>query len=75
MALKALGGKLALDRTCVSSWDAGRSGYDANYADGRSYVLARDGARLDVVGSELHALGYDDYEAYGLSWRTAGTTG
>jgi parallel beta-helix repeat protein len=75
VALKALGGRLTVDRACVSSWDEGRGGYDENYADGRSFVLARDGARLDIVGSELHALGYDANEAYGLSWRQQGTTG
>lgn len=75
VALKALGGRLAVDRACVSSWDEGRGSYDENYADGRSFVLARDGARLDIVGSELHALGYDANGAYGLSWRLPGTTG
>ena len=73
--LKALGGEVALDGVCVSSWDAGRHAYDENYRDGRSFILARDGAKLAIARSDLRYLGYNASEAYGLSWRLAGTTG
>ena len=73
--IKAFGGQLAFVDTCVTSWDAGRSGADENYDDGRAFVLARDGARMDIRDSELSYLGYDANESYGVAWRTAGTTG
>jgi parallel beta-helix repeat protein len=73
--LKALGGQIAFADTCVSSWDPSAKRYDENYQDGRSFVLARDGARLDIQGSDLRYLGYDGPESYGLAWRVRGTTG
>jgi parallel beta-helix repeat protein len=73
--IKALGGQLAFADTCVTSWDAGRDGADENYDDGRAFVLARDGAHMDIRDSELSYLGYDANESYGVAWRTAGTTG
>jgi parallel beta-helix repeat protein len=75
VALRALGGELTIAGACVTSWDAGRSAADENYDDGRSFVLARDGAQLTVEGAELRYLGYDADESFGLAWRTAGTGG
>jgi parallel beta-helix repeat protein len=48
---------------------------DAVYADGRSFLLARDGAQMTITHAEVRHLGHGDVEAYGLSWRTAGTGG
>jgi parallel beta-helix repeat protein len=73
--IKALGGELDFADTCVSSWDTQRRRYDENYQDGRSFVLARDGARMSVERSDLRYLGYDGPESYGLAWRVRGTTG
>ncbi len=73
--IKAFGGQLTFAETCVTSWDVGRSHVDQNYDDGRAFVLARDGARMDIRDSELSYLGYDADESYGLAWRTPGTTG
>jgi parallel beta-helix repeat protein len=73
--IKALGGEIEFTGTCVSSWDIARQQYDDNYKDGRGFVLARDGARMDIRGSDLRYLGYDGPEAYGLAWRLTGTRG
>ena len=73
--LKALGGQLEFRGTCVSSWDAERQQYDENYQDGRAFVLARAGARMDIHASDLRYLGYDGSEAFGLAWRLKGTSG
>jgi parallel beta-helix repeat protein len=73
--IKALGGQLAFVDTCVTSWDRERSAVDENADDGRSFVLARDGARMDIRGSELSYLGYEANESYGVAWRTPGTSG
>lgn len=73
--LKALGGQLEFADTCMSSWDPVAQRYDETYQDGRSFVLARDGARMDIQRSDLRYLGYDGPESYGLAWRVRGTTG
>jgi parallel beta-helix repeat protein len=73
--LKAQGGRLEFADTCVSSWDAARGGYDENFQNGRSFVLARKGAQMDIRASDLRYLGYNGPESYGLAWRLSGTTG
>lgn len=73
--IKALGGQLDFADTCVTSWDTQSQRYDEKYQDGRSFVLARDGARMNVERSDLRYLGYDGPESYGLAWRVRGTTG
>ncbi len=75
VAVRALGGKLAVTGTCVTSWDPGVGKADTASADGRSFLLARDGATMTIDRSELRFLGFGEVESYGLSWRTAGTTG
>jgi parallel beta-helix repeat protein len=74
-ALKSLGGGIDISGACVSSWDAGKNTVDENYLNGRSYLLARDGAQMTIDKSELHYLGFGDVESYGLSWRTEGSGG
>jgi parallel beta-helix repeat protein len=73
--IKALAGQLEFIDTCVTSWDSTRNRYDDDYADGRSFVLARNGARMDIYRSELSYLGYEANESYGVAWRLAGTSG
>jgi parallel beta-helix repeat protein len=75
VAVRVLGGKLAVSGTCVSSWDPGSGKADTAPVDGRSFILARDGATMTVDRSELRFLGFGEVESYGLSWRTKGTTG
>jgi parallel beta-helix repeat protein len=73
--IKAFGAQLTFADTCVTSWDVGASSVDMNNAVGRSFVLARDGARMDIHSSELSYLGYFANESYGVAWRQPGTTG
>jgi parallel beta-helix repeat protein len=75
VGLEARGGELDVRAGRVTSWDPDLRQPDANVADGRAWVLARDGARLNVVGSRMQMLGYDAPERYGVSWRTPGTDG
>ncbi len=75
ISIKVLGGRLDIEGTCITSWDGDRNTYDQNYADGRSFVLARNGARMDIRNAELSYLGYDADQSYGVAWRLAGTTG
>jgi parallel beta-helix repeat protein len=75
VTLKTLGGGVHIEGSCVTSWDAAQGRVDSEYADGRSFVLARDGAQLTIDRAELRYLGYGEVESYGLSWRTEGTGG
>jgi parallel beta-helix repeat protein len=48
---------------------------DTESADGRGYLLARDGAQMNIDNAEIRYLGNSDVESYGLAWRTQGTGG
>jgi parallel beta-helix repeat protein len=75
VSVEALGGKLDITGSCVTSWNEAQGTVDTGYDDGRSFLLARDGAQMTISHAELHYLGHGDVESYGLSWRTAGTGG
>lgn len=67
-----------IDGIKITSWDETKNDYDKEIADGRSYILVKDGSRMDVVNSEIAYLGYSrpkdsPYSTYGISWRM--TTG
>jgi len=69
------GGRLTFADTCMTSWDVARQSVDTNSDHGRSFVLARGGARMEIRNSELSYLGYLANESYGVAWRQPGTTG
>jgi parallel beta-helix repeat protein len=75
VTVKALGGDLHIVGSCVTSWDAAQARADTEPADGRAFLLARDGAQMTIEGAEVRYLGYGETESYGLAWRTAGTGG
>jgi parallel beta-helix repeat protein len=75
VSIKARGGRLAISDSCISSWDPAANSVDENLADGRSFLLARDGAWMGVYRSHLHHLGYEANESYGVAWRLEGTGG
>lgn len=77
------GGHLYFEGIKVTSWSSTKGDVDTTVADGRSYLLAREGGRLDVLQSEIAFLGAGSGEPSGLSWRkrlddndaTTGATG
>lgn len=69
----ARGGQLAIDGLRVLSWDG--SGPDTNYADGRSYLLAENGGRMDIRNAEVSHLGWSAGEPSGLAWRKPAVEG
>lgn len=73
--VRAEGGHLNIQGIKVTSWQTISNTVDLNTADGRSYLLARYGGRMDVAGSELAYLGYADGEPSGLAWRRLATDG
>jgi parallel beta-helix repeat protein len=74
-AIRAFGGGVDIAGSCITSWNDAAGTVDEEYRDGRSFILARDGATLTIDESELRYLGSGDVESYGLSWRTEGTSG
>jgi parallel beta-helix repeat protein len=75
VSVRALGGGLDISGSCVTSWDVTQNRVDTDNADGRSFLLARDGSQMTIDHAELRFLGYGEVESYGLSWRTPGTGG
>jgi parallel beta-helix repeat protein len=74
-SIKALGGKIDIAASCITSWDPTTGRVDTELSDGRSYLLARDAAQMSIDQAELRFLGFSAVESYGLSWRTSGTSG
>jgi parallel beta-helix repeat protein len=74
-AVRTFGGGIDINGACVTSWNEAKGSVDEDYLNGRSYILARDGAQMTIDKSELHYLGFGDVESYGLSWRTEGSGG
>ena len=71
--LVASGGHLNIQNITVTSWQTISNTIDLNYADGRSYLLAELGGRMDIAGAEVAYLGYADGQPSGLSWRRRAT--
>jgi parallel beta-helix repeat protein len=72
-SVRVYNGVLLLDGVRVTSWDplanGGKGDYDRDISNGRSYLLAKYDARMDIINSELSYLGSPDGESYGISWR------
>ncbi len=63
------GGYLLFDSVKVTSWDTLNSVVDENIQDGRTYIVAEAGARMDVLRSELAYLGSPlDTSSSGVTW-------
>lgn len=65
---------LQTDKVTITSWDENIKDYDQNLEDGRSFILAKDGSRMDFYNSELAYLGFPrskdlTMSPYGVSWR------
>ncbi|HYH29371.1 MAG TPA: right-handed parallel beta-helix repeat-containing protein, partial [Pseudonocardia sp.] len=74
-SVKAYGGNVEITGSCITSWDPAANTVDTDAEDGRGYLLARDGSQMTIDDAEIRYLGNGEVESYGLSWRTAGTTG
>jgi parallel beta-helix repeat protein len=73
--VKAIGGTLRISNTKITSWDTRTQNVDTSHEDGRSFILARDGATMTIGHAEASYLGYDANESYGVAWRLEGTQG
>ncbi len=63
------GGYLLFDGVKVTSWDTGSNAVDENIQDGRTYIVAEAGARMDILRSEIAYLGNAlAASASGVAW-------
>ena len=68
--LVARGGALVIDGVHVYSAVNGQP--DTDRYNGRSFLLAEDGGRMDILNSEITHLGWSAGEPSGLAWRKMG---
>lgn len=85
--LASFDGSMLIENTKITSWDSNIGSYDeVTSEDGRSFVLAKNSGRMDIIDSELAYLGYKQYASfdrgqpfggvYGVSWKLeTGTIG
>lgn len=69
VSIKVLGGKMTVNGTCITSWDADKRAVDDQHQDGRAFLLARDGGQMTIDRAQLRYLGHSETESYGLAWR------
>ena len=75
VTVKALGGKLAVNGSCITSWDTEQGRADTDHTDGRGFLLARGSGQMNLDHAEIRYLGHSEVESYGLSWRVDSTGG
>ena len=68
IGLQSNSGNILIKNTKITSWDEENQMPDTNYEDGRSFILARQNGRMDIINSELSFLGYDDSLKSGIVW-------
>lgn len=72
--IRGLNTTIEINGVKVTSWDTAKNDYDREMQDGRSYILVKDGSRMDIADSDLGYLGYPralspETSPYGVSWR------
>ena len=72
--LRSIDSDIIINGVKITSWDSEKNDYDKTLTDGRSFVMVKDNARMDIYSSELSYLGYptasDIYVSpYGVSWK------
>ncbi len=72
--IRAINSDLLLNGVKITSWDSSKNNYDQNLDDGRSFIMVKDNARMDIYNSELAYLGYPtspnlSVSPYGISWK------
>ena len=72
--LRTSSGTIIIDGVRITSWDPNTNDYDRDITNGRSYILAKYNARMDISNAELSYLGSADGESYGIAWRDINDT-
>ncbi|HZG69659.1 MAG TPA: right-handed parallel beta-helix repeat-containing protein, partial [Herpetosiphonaceae bacterium] len=61
-------GNININGVQIHSWDPGAGTFDTDISNGRSYVLAKYNARMEIRNAELSYLGALQTQGYGVSW-------
>ncbi|MBC8162036.1 MAG: right-handed parallel beta-helix repeat-containing protein [Roseiflexaceae bacterium] len=69
VSLRTYNGVVTIDGVKITSWDPVQNTVDTDVSNGRSYLLAKYNARMDIKNADLSYLGSADGESYGVSWR------
>lgn len=72
--LRSRNGDILVRGVKITSWDSQLGDYDKNLSDGRSFIMVKDNARMDVYDSEFAYLGFPTspdltISPYGVSWK------
>ncbi len=72
--IRTKNGDININGVKITSWDSTLQDFDTNIEDGRSFVMVKDNARMDIIDSELGYLGYATspdlaVSPYGVSWK------
>jgi parallel beta-helix repeat protein len=72
--IRARDADIRINGVKITSWENAKKTYDTTITDGRSFIMAKDNARLDIANSELAFLGYATspdltVSPYGVSWK------
>jgi hypothetical protein len=73
ISLTASGGHILIQNIAVTSWNTLAGTFDLDYADGRAYLLANSGGRMDVITAVVAYLGWASGGPSGMSWRGRAT--
>ena len=66
---------LLVSRSRIKSWDPAIGGPDQNPQDGRPFIYYKNRSRVDILESEIVALGSNRALSHGVSLRLGDTTG
>lgn len=72
--LRSINSDIIINNVKITSWDSEKNDYDKTLTDGRSFIMVKDNARMDIYSSELSYLGYPtasdiNVSPYGVSWK------
>ncbi len=72
--LRSRNGDIIINGVKITSWDSSKNDYDKELKDGRSFIMVKDNARMDLFDSEISYLGYPTasdiaVSPYGISWK------
>ncbi len=70
VSLQSNSGNILISNTKVSSWNEERQKKDDNYKDGRSFIVAKQNGRMDVINSQISFLGYENGLKSGIAWHS-----
>src|SRR3989344_4679690 len=72
--LRSVDSDIIINGEKITSWESKKNDYDKELKDGRSFIMVKDNARMDIYSSELSYLGYPTasditVSPYGVSWK------